>query len=967
LDLSDALSISNRRHGRVPLCATAVTEFKPSLAFVQSSNLSCVWMPTLLEKIEADAARRLTLPANRPPNQELARYRSFLKFEQHRLKLWHRNGAGGREVCQAQATVFDLLLRYLLDSIKNQVPPLEGTLPPLALVAIGGYGRGELNPYSDIDVMFLHPGDLVSNGKPNPGLAALVAGLLHTLWDIGIKVGHSVRSIDDCVRIANSDMQSKTSLIEARLVAGDKALFDRMLTTVLAKCVRGFEESYIAARIDDQETRRTKFGNSACMQEPNIKNGCGGLRDYQNLLWMAFFKYRVRTLGELQQKDHISTAEQKQLESAYDFLLWVRNALHYHSGRAVDVLSKSIQPAIAFALGYTDRSPSKRIERFMRDLYTHMRNIYLITRTLEQRLALLPQPKRLPSLRQLLRNGRRRALQQLIDGFKFIDGEIHPASPRPFRDQPRRLMRVFLHAQQRGCTMHPDLAQMIRNHLSLVDRAFLRDKHVHETFLEILNQRGNVAPILRSMHDVGLLGKYMPEFGKLTCLVQHEFYHQYTADEHTLMCLEKLDQVWEAENPPFSNYTEIFQRIERPFVLHLALLLHDAGKASPADHHAEISGQLALKVAKRLGLDGATTHTLRLVIENHLTMSLISLRRDLDDPAVIRNFAQQIQTAENLDLLTLHTFADSQGTSSQLWNGFKDSLLLTLYRRARQVLVGGTDFGLAEEKQRELLAEEVRRSAPPSFGDDELQAHFDHLPPRYFQIHAAKQVLNDLTLAHRFMHHQVGEADQALEPVITWHNEPDRGYTAVQICTWDRAGLFSKITGCLTAAGLNILSAQIFTRTDGIILDTFFVTDAAVGALAKREEREKFERHLHAALHGDVDLAALIARLKVTSPLYRSPSDERISTVIQFDNETSDFYTVIEVQTEDRVGLLFMISQTLSELHLDIAIAKICTEKGAGIDSFYVTQEGSQKVHSPEYQQFIADQLRSAIASLDAG
>jgi [protein-PII] uridylyltransferase len=922
-------------------------------------------MPTLLEKIEANAAQRLQLPPNRPPQKELARYKNFLKLERHRVKLMHRAGAGGLEVCHALATVFDVLLRYLFETVRRDLPSNKNP-PSVALVAIGGYGRGQLNPHSDIDIMFLHDGDSVSNGKAAPHLAAVTDGLLYTLWDLGLKVGHSVRSVDECVSVANTDMQSKTALIEARFISGSEPLFQKLQAVVLAKCVRGYEISYVAARIYDQESRRTKFGNSACMQEPNIKNGCGGLRDYQNLLWMAFFKYRVRSTMELQEKELISESEMKQLDAAYDFLLWVRNELHYQLNRAVDVLPKALQPTLAHSLGYTDRSPSKRLERFMRDVYTHMRNIYLITRTVEQRLALLPQPSRLPSLRQLFRSSRDRAVQQLVDGFKIIDQEIHPASPRLFRDQPRRLMRVFLHAQQRGLKLQPDLAQLIRNHLPLVDRSFLRDQHVRETFLEILNQRGNVAPILRSMHDVGFLGKYIPEFGKLTCLVQHEFYHQYTADEHTLICIEKLDRIWEAKDLPFSNYTELLQKLERPFILYLALLLHDAGKARPEGNHAEIGGRLALNVSKRLGLDGATAHSLCLIIEQHLAMVQISQRRDLDDPAVIRNFAAQIQSPENLNLLTLHTFADSQGTSDQLWNGFKDSLLRTLHAKTMQVLTGGADFIRAEEKHRELLADEVRRAGLPSFNEEELQAHFDHLPARYFEIHSAKEIMRDLTLAHRFMHLQVDEEDKALEPVIMWHNEPDRGYTTLHICTWDRAGLFSKISGCLTAAGLNILSAQIFTRTDGIIIDTFYVTDAKTGLLANRDEREKLERLLRTALTGGLDLPALIAKQKLSGPAYKSFSEERIPTEIRFDNDTSDYYTIVEIQTEDRVGLLYIVSQSFSELHLDISIAKICTEKGAAIDSFYVSsQVDNRKIWAKEHQEFVADQLRAAITSLD--
>ena len=683
-------------------------------------------MPTLLEKIQASAAARLTLPAQTHPRDELARFKNFLKVETHRLKIVHRGGGGGREVCAARSAIIDLLLRYILEGVKNAAPPPDkSSWPVFSLVAIGGYGRAELNPHSDIDIMFLHESHMVSQGKARPALAALVDGLLYTLWDLGFKVGHSVRSVEDCVKVANSDMQSKTSLIEARLITGDKALFDRFTHSLLTKCVIGFENEYIAARLEDQEARRAKFGNSACMQEPNIKNGCGGLRDYQNLLWMAYFKYRTRSLSELQSKDMISASERKRLESAYGYLLRVRTELHYYVNRPADILAKSLQPSVALNLGWHERSAGKRLELFMGGFYNHSRNIDLITRTVEQRLALFPPPRqRLLSLSRLFRAKPARKSEPSVDGLNFIDGEIRPVSSSIFRDSPKRLMRVFRHAQQRGLKLHPDLAQLIRNQLSLVDNAFLRDPHVRETFLEILDQRGNVAPTLRTMHEVGFLGKFLPEFGKLTCLVQHEFYHQYTADEHTLFCIEKLDQVWNAQTPPFSNYAEMFRSVETPFLLYLALLLHDAGKAFRTGHHEQIGGKVALSVSRRLGLDGAKTHTLRLIIESHLVMAQISQRRDLDDATVIDTFARQIQSVNNLVLLTLHTFADSMGTSDQLWNGFKDAVLWRLYQKTRRVLTGGTEFLLAEARQRELLVEEVQRLAPHTFDPAEIQAHF---------------------------------------------------------------------------------------------------------------------------------------------------------------------------------------------------------------------------------------------------
>jgi [protein-PII] uridylyltransferase len=931
-------------------------------------------MQALLEKIEASAAARLPLPPGRMPAQELPRYKAFLKVETHRVKLLHRSGGEGREVCRARAAILDVLLRYLWDAAKSNLSAqAQKEFPPLALIAIGGYGRAELNPHSDIDFMFLHDGQVVAGSRPLPHLSKIIDGILYPLWDVGLKVGHSVRSIDDCVKVANTDMQSKTSLIEARLITGDGALFKKFQKVLVAKCVENYVDEYVAMRLEDQASRRGKFGNSASMQEPNIKNGCGGLRDYQNLLWMTFFKYRTRSLKELEQQEFVSETERKQLEGAYDFLLRVRTDMHYHTNRATDVLSKNLQPAIAHNLGYTERSPSRRIEKFMRDVYLHSRNIFLITRTLEQRMAFVPpQPgrisSRISSLAAMIPGRTRKVAIEPVDGFKFVQGEIHAASSRVFRDQPRRLMRVFLYAQQRGLKLHPDLAQTIRNQLSLADRDFLADEHVRETFLAILNQRGNVAPILRSMHEVGLLGKYIPEFGRLTCLVQHEFYHQYTADEHTLMCLEQLDRIWEAKTPPYAAYAPLFHRLDRPFLLYLALLLHDVGKPQGHGRHSEVGAELAMRVAKRLHLDGAASHTLRLLIEQHLTMASVSQRRDLDDRLVIHNFAAQVQTAETLTLLTLLTFADAQATSDKLWNGFKDALLWSLYDKTLQVLTGGTEFLRAEEKQRELLMEEVQRRAEGHVDAEELHAHFSVLPPRYFQIHSAKEVLDDLMLAHRFMRLQISEEENPLTPVVNWHNEPDRGYNAVKIGTWDRAGLFSKIAGSFSAIGLNILSAQIFTRGDGIVLDTFFATDGRTGALADRQQRDDFEKLLNKVLTGeDVDFPALIAKQKITRPLYAAYIGERIPTEIRFDNEASETRTVIEIETEDRIGLLYAISQTLSETDLDISAAKISTEKGAAIDSFYVRELDGGKILATDRQKHLERKLRQAISALDAG
>jgi [protein-PII] uridylyltransferase len=926
-------------------------------------------MQDLLDKIETSAASRLVLPPGRQPVQEIPRYKAFLKVETHRLLILHRGGASGMQVCHARSAILDALLRNLWETVRAGFSAqAQKEFPPLALVAIGGYGRAELNPHSDIDVMFLHERQVVAGSKALPHLSRILEGIYYPLLDSGVKIGHSVRTIDECVKEANRDMQSKTSMIESRLIIGDKTMFERFQKTIENKCVKGFEDRYIALRLEDQESRRTKHGNSPFMQEPNLKNGCGGLRDYQNLLWMAWFKYRTRSLKDLQEREFISESDRRQLAAAYDFLLKTRTEMHYLAGRAADVLGKNLQPAVAHNLGYRDRSPSRRIEAFMRDLYKHQRNILLITRSAEQRMALIPKPPGLSAraFRALLPK-RRTAAPEPVDGFRFVDGEIHAASNRIFRDQPRRLMRVFLHAQQRGLKLHPDLAQLLRSQVSLADSSFQTDPHVRETFLEILNQRGNVGPILRTMHELDLLGKYLPEFGRLTCLVQHEFYHQYAADEHTLVCLEQLDRIWDATKTPYSAYSPLFQNLERPYVLYLALLLHDVGKALDHGHHAAAGSAMAGRVARRLALDESVTHTLQRLIENHLLMAGTSQRRDLDDPAVIQRFARSVQNLETLTLLTLHTFADAQATSDKLWNGFKDSLLWALYHRTRALVAGGPEFVRAEVKKREQLMEEVRKLMPAELGEDELEAHFNGLPPRYFEAPAPEEILDDLTLVNRFIHVQLSEDQEALDAVLNWQNEPDRGCNVVKLCTWDRAGLFSKIAGSFSAVGLNILSARIFTRADDLVLDTFHVTDARSGGLGTTEQREKFESVLRKALTAEEpDFRALIAKQKTAVSTYQGYAGERLPTLIRFDNELSDTRTLIEIETEDRLGLLYVISQTFSELNLDISTARISTERGAAIDTFYIGESKGGQIVAAERQRAIERKLRHAIHSLDA-
>ena len=917
-------------------------------------------MSKLLDAIRADAEKHLSLPTGRRPSEEVERYLRFLKRQDLRIRMAHNKGEGGRETCAARAMAVDLVFCSAL-SAAAALPEYEGyaRTAPYAVVALGGYGRAELSPHSDIDVQFLHDRSDVKK-KPCPPFLELMEGAW--LFNVFPKVQALVRTPGQCVEAGNKDLRSKTSLIEARLVCGDARLFETMRKRVLSGCVKGHEDAYLEQRIRDQAARRERYGNTPFIQEPNLKNGCGGLRDYQNLLWMAFFRYGARTTADLERRGLIKEKERRALDEAYEFLLRVRNDLHYRGERTNDVLSKHVQPAVARTMGFQNGSPRERLERLMQAYYGHVRDIHDLTRNLEQRLALVRQPGRLPRLSYLLRERRKRAAYEL-DGFKFVDGEVLAASERIFAAQPRRLLRVFLNAQQRGLTLDPDLARLVRDHLHLVDRSFREDPLVHEAFLLILQHPGKVAPILRQMNELGVLGAFLPAWGRLAGLVQHEFYHQFTADEHTLVCLEKLDAIWNLQNDKFAPYTEIFKKLERPHVLYLALLLHDTGKGE-GRNHAESGARIAATVARRLRLPEADAARLQFLVRQHLSMVSLSQKRDLDDPHVIETFAARVGNAENLHALTLLTLADSLGTSDKLWSAFKDQLLLMLHQRVDRYLRGETR--LAEEAERERLRSEVRGLVPREINDDEIDAHFSNLPPSYFREAHGAEVATDVQLAHDFIRSQVlGEAPP-MAPAVLWRQAPEHGCSVVRCCAWDRHGLFARLAGALTAAGLNILSAEIYTRGDGFVLDTFYVVEPATGNPAGQRAMDRFATFDQEALAGQLDLdQRLRSQRGLSQPRYLGPGGEPLEPRVLFHHESSPARTILEVDAEDRLGLLYTIATVLAGQGVDISLAKINTANGVASDAFYVSEAGGQPIATASRQKQIRGALLAAIKRLD--
>lgn len=891
------------------------------------------------------------------------RLKEYLKSTFDKLRKVHLSEVGGLEGCRLRARMIDNLLIQVV-SILPEARGCELSDLPICITGVGGYGREELNPFSDIDILILHPPQLLNQGKPSEMLTSISNGILYKLWDSGLKVGHAVRTVDQCVLQAKENMQSLTGLLEARFIAGDIRLFNQLEALILKKCIRGSEDAYMKMRLDDQEDRRSKHGGSPFLQTPNIKNGCGGLRDYQNLLWMSYFKFRERNLSQLVSRQAISDDECSKLQEAYDFLLKVRTELHYQENRPIDNLERACQHKIAKAFGYPQRSLVKLIEAFMKDYYIHVRNIYIISRSAERRLALLKSKKSLPTFKQVIESRQVSKKLNQIDGFMINNDIVECEDINVFDGQPQRLMRLFLHIQKLGLNLHPTLEYAIRNHVDKLPEEFQSDPKVVETFLEILNQRGSVSRVLRLMHELGVLGRFLPEFGRMTCLVQHEFLHQYTADEHTLVCIEHLDKIWTAKEKPHVKYQELFLKFDQPFQIYLSLLLHDSGKASPERKHEEIGARHMQRVGKRFRLPKETIDRMAEVVRLHLLMPVVSQRRDLDDIAVIREVATTIKSRRLLRLLTIHTFCDSMGTSSSLWNEFKDMLLWQLFHATYKILEGDTQFLRQEEDELQKRIRKIRRIAQPLIPNQEIKAHIDSLPERYFTVNSEEEVFIDLQLVHRFLELQFSESENPLTPIVHWELKESRGYALVKVCTWNRKGFFAKLAGSIAVNGLTILSAQIYSRFDGIIIDTVIVVDATTGRIPNSKKRHQFEEMLEESLTSLVQFDTLLKKRGFKRSSSEIALEDVIESSIKIDNELSEQYTVIDVVTPDEPGLLYYISQKLSDLNLDIWLAKISTERGAAIDTFYVTEVEGGKISDPDVINIIQQSISEVFNSI---
>jgi len=827
--------------------------------------------------------------------------------------------------------------------------------PRIALLAVGGFGRGELCPYSDIDILFLYPG----NGtKDSAQVNDIVQHILYVLWDIGFQVGHATRTMAELAAQANGDLRTKTSLLEARYLCGDETLFGEFGKTFERRCLHGHEREFLDWRVADQRERHEKAGHTVFLQEPNVKTGCGGLRDYQNLIWIGKVKRGLTTTQDFVDAQLVTPSERKQLDRAYDFLLRVRTELHYQQKRSGDILTLRLQGQIADSFHYQHRTILRRIEAFMRHYYEQTSLLYNLGNTLCNRLCGTNRVGRSHWSFLPFQSTHR----QEIDGFTLENGELEAASNATFSDEPLRLVRIFLLAQQHNAELGPELKLRLRRRLYQVDRQFIYQTAVRDTLLAILSRKGQVGRALRTMHELGFLGRFFPEFRPLTCLGQHEIFHRYTADEHTLVCIEILDKIIDATEPPLSKYSPLLQQTGRPHILYLAMLLHDTGKSENTSHHAESSAINAVKVARRMRLKGTDLSTLVFLVNHHMTMSETARRQNLDDKETIIEFARIVQTQERLDLLMLLTIADTQGTGSgRSYSDWKDLLLWQLYQQTTRALSGITEFVAVAEQARRETQQRILKNLDRQFDPAEIAAHFENLPPSYFETMPEELIREHIAVVHRFLKYQLTHDDASLQPVIHWENFPEQGYSQITIVSWDRDHHFARVTGSFTACGLTILKADIFTRADDIAVQTYCVATEKLEAVTDPRDRAEFEKILNQDMGmSPYDFSQAFARKMKPRPQIYDATE--FPTRVSVDQKASRAHTLLDVQTPDYPGLLYRIACAIADTGLDLVSARITTEKGAALDTFYLCDKGGRKIESEDVLTALTQEVRRRIA-----
>jgi [protein-PII] uridylyltransferase len=830
---------------------------------------------------------------------------------------------------QMQDEIIRILYEFAATHLYTAQNPSEGE--HMAIVATGGYGRGMLAPGSDIDLLFLLPYKQTAWGE------SIAEAILYCLWDMGLKVGHATRSVDECIRQAKADMTIRTAILEARFLLGEQSLFDQLVQRFDNDIARTTGPEFVAAKLAEREERLRRVGQSRYLVEPNVKDGKGGLRDLHTLFWIAKYVYRMRKPDELIDCGVFDRQEYRLFQRCETFLWSVRCHMHFAAGRAEERLSFDIQREMAERLGYTSHPGMRDVERFMKHYFLIAKDVGDLTAILCAALESRHQ-KEVPMLNRFVARLRRRPPRVLRESDDFIvdNNRINLADPDAFQRDPKNLIRIFRLGQRHNLAFHPDAMRAATRSLKLIDKHLRADGDAYRLFFEILTAKNAVEIVLRRMNETGVLGRLIPDFGRVVSMMQFNMYHHYTVDEHLLRCIGVLAEIEAGQNEEYKLANELMRTIlpEHRDLIYVALFLHDIAKGRTEDH--SIAGaRIARHLCPRMGMSAADTETVAWLVENHLIMSSIAQSRDLSDRKTIENFCAIVQSLERMKLLTVLTTADIRAVGPGVWNSWKAQLIRALYYEAEPALTGG--FSEVNRAQRVAQAQAQFRAEladwPPEVLDRYIARHY---PAYWLKVDLKSQI------DHATFVRAAEAADKKLATKFDF--DTHRGVTVLTVLTPDHPWLLCLIAGACAKAGANIVDAQIFTTTDGLALDTISISREFERDDDESRRAGRVTDAIEGALRGELRLPEVMEKRDIPKGRIKAFA---IEPEVNINNHWSNRYTVVEVSGLDRPGLLYELTTTLSKLSLNIASAHVATFGERAVDVFYVTDLLGARITSP--------------------
>lgn len=841
-----------------------------------------------------------------------------------------------RGLISAQAALTDVLVKVALAAAMKLHPLANPTESErIAVLGVGGYGRAEMAPQSDVDLLFLTP------WKVTPWAESVIETMLYMLWDLKLKVGHATRTVKDCIRLGREDITIRTALLEHRFICGHAPLAEELDAKLWGELFRNSGPEFIEAKLAERAERHKRQGGQRYVLEPNVKEGKGGLRDLQTLYWIGKYLNRVPSAEGLVGAGLLSREEFDSFARAEDFLWAVRCHLHYITGRPTDTLTFDIQVEVAGRMGYRDSGGRRAVEHFMQDYFR------LATRVGELTRIFLTELEARHAKREASLFGIFKMTKRVKAGYKLVQGRIDVADPKAFLADKLNLLRVFEEALRTKYLLHPNVMRIVTSNLDLIDDDMREDPEAQRIFLDLLLKHGNPERSLRRMNELGVLSAFIPEFEPIVAMMQFNVYHHYTVDEHiiqTISCLAQIEREELVEELPVAS--GILKAGVNRRVLYVALLLHDIGKGRPEDHSI-LGAQIARRVCPRLGLDAEECETVEWLVRYHLLMSDMAQKRDIGDPRTVRDFAKAVKSRKRLDLLTVLTVCDIRGVGPGTWNNWKAMLLRQLYKQTAEALEGGLETLNRENRQEEATKALALRLTgwDQSAVEHELTRHY----PPYWQGLS--------TDTHEvFARLLQGIGDDEIR--IDLHPDPDRDATRACFALADHPGIFSRLAGALALVGANVVDARTYTSKDGYATAVFWVQDIE-GHPYEVSRLPRLRQMIDKTLKGEV-----VAReaLKDRDRIKKREREFRFPTHIMFDNDGSDIYTIIEVDTRDRPGLLYDLTRTLATNNIYIASAVIATYGAQVVDTFYVKDMFGLKLHQKHRQEALERKLRQAIA-----